>query len=41
LQFSLSNKTYPGGLPIIVYGFLAELLFPYLNSAWFTISLTL
>ena len=31
LKFSLSNKTYPDGLTIIVFGFLAELLFPYLN----------
>ncbi len=31
LQFDLSNKTYPDGLTIVAYGFLAELLFPYLR----------
>jgi single-stranded DNA-binding protein len=31
LQFSISNKTYPDGLTIVVSGFLAELIFPYLH----------
>jgi hypothetical protein len=31
LQFDLSNETYPGGLTIVAYGFLAELIFPYLH----------
>lgn len=32
LQFDLSNKTSPGGLTIVAYGFLAELMFPYLRQ---------
>jgi len=31
LQFNLSNKTYPDVLTIVVYDFLAELMFPYLH----------
>ena len=31
LQFDLSNKAYPDGLTIVAYGFLAELIFPYLR----------
>ena len=31
LQFNLSNKTYPEGLNIVVYGFLAQLVYPYLR----------
>jgi single-stranded DNA-binding protein len=33
LQFSISNKTNPDGMTILVYGSLAELLFPYLDPA--------
>ena len=31
MQFNLFNKTYPEGLNIVAYGFLAELVFPYLR----------
>jgi len=31
LQFNLFNKTYPEGLNIVAYGFLAEFVFPYLR----------
>ena len=32
LKFTLSNQTYPDGLNIVVFDFLAELLFPYLRT---------
>ena len=31
LQFDLFNNTHPKGLNIVVYGFVAELIFPYLR----------
>jgi len=32
LKFDLSSKAYPGGLTIVAYGFLAELIYPYLRQ---------
>jgi single-stranded DNA-binding protein len=33
LQFDLFNKIYPDGLTIVAYGFVAELIFPYLHPS--------
>jgi len=32
LKFDLSSKAYPGDLTIVAYGFLAELIYPYLRQ---------